>query len=155
MNGRCIARHVRIRPTSVTGLGCTKHEGGRFPPVRGEECFRIIEAESPGRSPEAVPLVQVRRHMRLDEIVEGVRVQDLIQALVGRMPARLLRSGVDIVTISQWLGHVSITTTNRYATVDLETKRKAIEQARPVNDVDSSVALWRTDASVLTWLEAL
>jgi integrase/recombinase XerD len=67
----------------------------------------------------------------------------------------LLRAGVDIVTISQWLGHVSITTTNRYATVDLETKRKAIEQARPVNDVDSSVALWRTDASVLTWLEAL
>jgi hypothetical protein len=30
-----------------------------------------------------------------------------------------------------------------------------IEQARPVNDVDPAVALWRTDASVLTWLEAL
>jgi site-specific recombinase XerD len=29
----------------------------------------------------------------------------------------LLRSGVDIVTISQWLGHASVTTTNRYATV--------------------------------------
>jgi site-specific recombinase XerD len=41
----------------------------------------------------------------------------------------LLRSGVDIVTISQWLGHASVTTTNRYATVDLEMKRKAIEQA--------------------------
>jgi integrase/recombinase XerD len=67
----------------------------------------------------------------------------------------LLRSGVDIVTISQWLGHASVTTTNRYATVDLEMKRKAIEQARPINDVASAVALWRTDASVLTWLEAL
>ena len=41
----------------------------------------------------------------------------------------LLRSGVDIVTISQWLGHASVTTTNRYTTVDLEMKRKAIEQA--------------------------
>jgi integrase/recombinase XerD len=45
----------------------------------------------------------------------------------------LLRSGVDIVTISHWLGHASVTTTNRYATVDLEMKRKAIERARPTS----------------------
>jgi integrase/recombinase XerD len=67
----------------------------------------------------------------------------------------LLRSGVDIVTISQWLGHASVTTTNRYATVDLEMKRKAIEQARPIDDATFGLALWRTDASILTWLEAL
>src|SRR5204862_6752295 len=67
----------------------------------------------------------------------------------------LLRSGVDIVTISQWLGHASVTTTNRYATVDLEMKRKAIEQAGPVNGAGSGLASWRTDASILTWLEAL
>jgi integrase/recombinase XerD len=67
----------------------------------------------------------------------------------------LLRSGVDIVTISQWLGHASLTTTNRYATVDLEMKRKAIEHARPPNDTAPGLALWRTDASILTWLEAL
>src|ERR1700722_11635062 len=41
----------------------------------------------------------------------------------------LLRSGVDILTISQWLGHASVTTTNRYATMDLEMKRKALERA--------------------------
>jgi integrase/recombinase XerD len=67
----------------------------------------------------------------------------------------LLRSGVDIVTISQWLGHASVTTTNRYATVDLEMKRKAIEQARPADFGTSGPALWRTDASILKWLEAL
>jgi site-specific recombinase XerD len=67
----------------------------------------------------------------------------------------LLRSGVDIVTISQWLGHASVTTTNRYATVDLEMKRKAIEQAGPVDDATSGLASWRIDASILTWLEAL
>jgi integrase/recombinase XerD len=67
----------------------------------------------------------------------------------------LLRSGVDIVTISQWLGHTSVTTTNRYATVDLEMKRKAIEQARPIDDATAGVALWRTDGSILKWLEAL
>jgi integrase/recombinase XerD len=67
----------------------------------------------------------------------------------------LLRSGVDIVTISQWLGHASVTTTNRYATVDLEMKRKAIEQARPIDHAATGIALWRTDASILKWLESL
>jgi site-specific recombinase XerD len=67
----------------------------------------------------------------------------------------LLRAGVDIVTISQWLGHASVTTTNRYATVDLEMKRKAIEQARPPDRATIALASWRTDASVLKWLEAL
>lgn len=68
----------------------------------------------------------------------------------------LLRAGVDIVTISQWLGHASVTTTNRYATIDLEMKRKAIEQARAIDHpAGGALALWRTDASILTWLEAL
>ena len=66
----------------------------------------------------------------------------------------LLRSGVEITTISQWLGHASVATTNRYATVDLEMKRKAIEQARPT-DFGSGPASWRTDASILDWLEGL
>jgi site-specific recombinase XerD len=67
----------------------------------------------------------------------------------------LLRAGVDITTISHWLGHASVTTTNRYATADLEMKRKAIEQARPTDFAMSGPALWRTDASVLEWLESL
>jgi integrase/recombinase XerD len=67
----------------------------------------------------------------------------------------LLRAGVDITTISHWLGHASVTTTNRYANVDLDMKRKAIEQARPTDFGASGAALWRTDASVLEWLESL
>ncbi len=38
----------------------------------------------------------------------------------------LFRSGVDNNTIRAWLGHVSITTTNIYAEVDLEMKAKAL-----------------------------
>lgn len=38
----------------------------------------------------------------------------------------LLRSGVEINTIRAWLGHVSLTTTNVYAEVDLEMKAKAL-----------------------------
>jgi site-specific recombinase XerD len=68
----------------------------------------------------------------------------------------LLRAGVDLVTISHWLGHASVETTNRYAAIDLETKRKALEQAGPVGTAsESALTAWRTDSSVLHWLEAL
>jgi len=67
----------------------------------------------------------------------------------------LLQAGVDLVTISHWLGHASVETTNRYAAVDLETKRAAIAKARPIGDVDPAVAAWRTDRTILQWLEAL
>lgn len=67
----------------------------------------------------------------------------------------LLQAGVDLVTISHWLGHVSVETTNRYATVNLETKRAAVAKAQPLGDVDPALASWRSDANVLEWLEAL
>ena len=44
----------------------------------------------------------------------------------------LLKSGVDLSTISHLLGHASPTTTNRYAKIDLEMKRQAIAKVKPV-----------------------
>jgi integrase/recombinase XerD len=67
----------------------------------------------------------------------------------------LLKSGVDLVTISQWLGHASINTTNRYATIDLEMKRQAIAKAEPPFEHPQMPAAWRKDSSILTWLESL
>ena len=67
----------------------------------------------------------------------------------------LLQAGVDLVSIRNWLGHASIETTHRYAVVDLEIKRAAIVKAGPVDDIDPALAAWRSDASVLEWLEAL
>ena len=66
-----------------------------------------------------------------------------------------LRAGVDILTISHWLGHASVTTTHRYATVDLDMKREALAKARPHHSGYRRAGPWRTDASVLEWLEAL
>lgn len=66
-----------------------------------------------------------------------------------------LQAGVDLVTIGRWLGHADISTTSRYVEVDLETKRAAVEQARPVMDVDPALAGWRSNANVLAWLESL
>jgi site-specific recombinase XerD len=65
----------------------------------------------------------------------------------------LLNSGVDLTTISQWLGHSSPNTTNRYATIDLETKRRAIARVKPV--AHRGASRWRRNQSVLDWLEEL
>lgn len=67
----------------------------------------------------------------------------------------LLQAGVDLVAISHWLGHASVETTNRYTAVDLEAKRAAIARAGPVADADQALVAWRSDASILEWLEAL
>jgi site-specific recombinase XerD len=67
----------------------------------------------------------------------------------------LLKAGVDLSTISQWLGHTSVNTTNRYATVDLEMKREAILRAKPIDNNTSDIIAWRYDTTILEWLEAL
>ncbi|MGO9270314.1 MAG: tyrosine-type recombinase/integrase [Terriglobia bacterium] len=65
----------------------------------------------------------------------------------------LLKSGVDLSTISHYLGHVSPTTTNRYAKVDLEMKRRAIGRVKPVPR--QSRTPWSKDPTILDWLESL
>lgn len=66
----------------------------------------------------------------------------------------LLKSGVDIVTVSQWLGHASITTTNRYAAIDLEMKREALARMAPVDQL-ATPPTWRSDSTIMEWLESL
>ena len=60
-----------------------------------------------------------------------------------------------MVTISHWLGHASLESTNRYATVDLLAKRKAIEKARVAAEIDAGPAKWQADKTVIAWLESL
>ena len=67
----------------------------------------------------------------------------------------LLKSRVDLSTIAQWLGHSNLDTTNRYATIDLDMKRKAIASVKPIRDQRVRAAPWRHDHSVLEWLESL
>jgi site-specific recombinase XerD len=69
------------------------------------------------------------------------------------MAVALLKSGVDLSTISHLLGHASPTTTNRYAKVDLEMKRQAIAKVKPVPR--QSRKPWSKDRTVLDWLESL
>lgn len=65
----------------------------------------------------------------------------------------LLKAGVDLSTISQWLGHASPNTTNKYATIDLDLKRQALAHLKPLSGQRRTV--WRKNPAILEWLEAL
>jgi integrase/recombinase XerD len=65
----------------------------------------------------------------------------------------LLRSGVDINTIRAWLGHVSLSTTNVYAEVDLEMKAKALANCEI--EVEKSQKPWRDDTKLMEFLRTL
>jgi site-specific recombinase XerD len=69
----------------------------------------------------------------------------------------LLKAGVDLATISHWLGHASVNTTMRYARADLDLKRQALLQVFP--DV-LAPASPRTDpciteVTLVDWLKRL
>jgi site-specific recombinase XerD len=64
----------------------------------------------------------------------------------------LLKAGVDLSTISQWLGHASPNTTNKYATIDLEMKREALAKVKPIPGQRRTA--WR-NRTILDWLEGL
>lgn len=65
----------------------------------------------------------------------------------------LLRSGVDINTIRAWLGHVSLTTTNVYAEVDLEMKAKALANCEV--EGKKRAAPWKADKGLMEFLRTL
>jgi len=64
----------------------------------------------------------------------------------------LLESGVDINTIRAWLGHVYLSTTNRYAQINLEMKRKVLEKYLPTTKCNRP---WKQDSRLLESLESL
>ena len=161
-----------VRPLQVRLRGKGRKE--RFCPLwpQTAEVLRTLLVETRSDPAATEPLFRNRRGRPLTRF--GVRYllrkyTKLAQTAVPTLAAKrvhphtlrhstavhLLQAGVDLVTISHWLGHASVETTNRYAAVDLETKRAALAKARPLDHVDPCLSAWRTDASILEWLEAL
>ena len=56
---------------------------------------------------------------------------------------------------NQGLGHADLNTTNRYATIDIEMKRKAIESIQPLESKGTRIQPWRNSDTILEWLESL
>ena len=65
----------------------------------------------------------------------------------------LLKSGVALSTISHYLGHASLNTTNRYAKVDQDMKGRAIARVKAV--AHQARTPWRRNPTILDWLESL
>jgi integrase/recombinase XerD len=69
----------------------------------------------------------------------------------------MLEAGIEVNVIREWLGHVSLDTTNRYAEINTNTKLAAL-RATELLDVSEgfrTTPIWRTDETLLTWLSSL
>jgi site-specific recombinase XerD len=66
----------------------------------------------------------------------------------------LHRSGVALIYIRDFLGHASVTTTEIYAKVDTEERRKALECAYEIPSQDL-VPNWEADKGLMAWLRDL
>ncbi len=63
----------------------------------------------------------------------------------------LLRAGVNMIYIRDFLGHVDISTTEVYARIDAEMKRKVFEEKVP-NFTPNTTMPWEEDEDLLQWL---
>jgi len=97
----------------------------------------------------------VKRHVRRAvRQTPSLVAKDVSPHSIRRSTAtHLLRAGVDINTVRDWLGHVSVDTTNIYARVDLETKAKAIARCEP--GAARPAKHWSEDKGLMTFLQSL
>ncbi len=66
----------------------------------------------------------------------------------------LLQSGVDLIYIRDLLGHVDVKTTEIYARIDSEMKRKALEKSMNITPAIQE-PIWQSDKKLLAWLNSL
>lgn len=65
----------------------------------------------------------------------------------------LVLAGVDINTIRAWLGHVSISTTNIYAEIDLTLKANAVALCEV--GPERPARAWKQDKDLMAFLKSL
>lgn len=134
-------------------------------PLTVEEIHRLVQ----GRSPTEYVFLNRRRQpltrFGIHALVEryAAKVAKSLPSMTKKRVSphvirhttatHLLRSGVDINTIRAWLGHVSLTTTNIYAEVDLEMKAKALAACEVAGNARTSP--WRQDKGLMEFLRTL
>jgi integrase/recombinase XerD len=65
-----------------------------------------------------------------------------------------LQSGIDLIYIRDLLGHVSVQTSEIYARIDGEMKRKALEKVSSYA-LPNAMPSWQKDKSLMEWLKGL
>ena len=99
----------------------------------------------------------------LDKYVESARTQNpgLLPDVISPHSFRhskamhLLHAGVNLVYIRDILGHADLKTTEIYARIDGEMKRKALEEAFTNTSPTEEAPLWQQDGELLNWLQGL
>lgn len=129
------------------------------------ETERVLTDEILGRSAEDAVFVS-----RLGKAFTRFGIYRLIERCAAQVPVladrtisphmirhttacHLVLAGVDINTIRAWLGHVSISTTNIYAEIDLTLKANAValcEVGQP-----RAGLLWKEDKHIMAFLKSL
>jgi site-specific recombinase XerD len=133
--------------------------------------LRELLAEHGSRAPDAPvfasrhdrPLTRfgiyklVRRHTRqIDK--PGPRRRISPHVFRHTTAVHLLEAGVEINVIRSWLGHVSLDTTNRYTEITTPAKEAALRLCTAPIGASATLPptpVWRTDESLLAWLNSL
>ncbi len=129
------------------------------------ETERVLAEQILGRAPEAPVFLS-----RLGDAYTRFGVYRLVERCAADVPGlagrrvtphvirhttacHLVLAGVDINTIRAWLGHVSISTTNIYAEIDLTLKANAVALCEVGSP--GPRRRWREDKDVVAFLNAL
>jgi integrase/recombinase XerD len=166
------ATHLKVRDLQI-GRGNGGHDLATLHGKGGKtrqcplwpETERVLADESTGRAGEDAVFIS-----RLGTPFTRFGVYRLIERCAARVPelagrmitphvirhttaCHLVLAGVDINTIRAWLGHVSISTTNIYAEIDLTLKANAVAlcevgQPRPARS-------WKADKDLMAFLKSL
>lgn len=100
----------------------------------------------------------VRRHTQRLQPRHGERRHVSPHVFRHTTAVHLLEAGVDVNVIRGWLGHVSLDTTNRYAEINIHAKEAALrlcEPPTPASEALPRTPVWRTDDTLLAWLNSL
>lgn len=91
----------------------------------------------------------------LDDIRTGRTVTPHVFRHTAAM--HLLEAGVEVNVIRGWLGHVDLTTTNRYAQINTQTKLEALRHTEPLlsSEAPRPRPVWSSDEKLLDWLSSL
>lgn len=99
----------------------------------------------------------------LDKYVQSARIKNgsVLPEIISPHSFRhskamhLLHSGVNLIYIRDILGHADLKTTEIYARIDGEMKRKALEEAFTQTAPTEEIPIWQQNGNMLEWLKNL